>query len=262
MKPARTGGQGMQVLVLASGSKGNAVYVEMDGTRILLDAGISATRIRNGLAEHGADAAKLDGVLITHEHADHVAGLATLEKWYHLPIYSRARTFASMRNAHQLPQDCLHPIENEFMLGNVRIEAFSTLHDAADPVGYRIRGSESCTVATDLGFVSASVQEALEGADVLVLEANHDPGILKKGSYPWPLKQRILSNRGHLANSDAAWALARMRQVPQHVFLAHLSEENNRPEVAKHTIQAILEQQGIQTELLHTSQNEAVSLCI
>lgn len=250
----------MRVLVLASGSKGNAIYVEMDGTRLLLDAGISATRIRNGLAEHGIEAADLDGVLITHEHNDHIAGLVTLEKWYHFPIYSRAGTFAHMTNIGRLPRECLHPITNEFMLGKVRIEAFSILHDAADPVGYRICGSENCTLATDLGFVSSGVQEALEGSDVLVLEANHDPDILKKGSYSWPLKQRILSNRGHLANSDAAWALARMRQVPAYVFLAHLSEENNRPELAKHTIQAILEQQGVQTELLLTSQTEITEL--
>lgn len=251
----------MQVLVLASGSKGNAVYVEMDGTRILLDAGISATRIKKSLASHGVDASELDAVLITHEHIDHIAGLETLEKWYNLPIYSRAGTFASMRNVNRLPQDRLHAIGDEFRVGSIRIEAFSILHDAADPVGYRLCGSGKCTLATDLGFVSSTVQEALEGSDVLVLEANHDPGILRNGSYPWPLKQRILSNRGHLANSDAAWALARMRRVPQHVFLAHLSHENNRPDLAKHTIQAILDQQGIQTELLLTSQTEAVGLC-
>ncbi len=252
----------MQVLVLASGSRGNAVYVEMDGTRILLDAGISATRIRNGLAEHGVDAASLDGVLITHEHRDHIAGLVTLEKWYHLPVYSRAATIAAMNFGAKLPAECLHSIEEGFSLGNVKVEAFSILHDAADPVGYRICGSGNCTLATDLGFVSSSVQEALEGADVLVLEANHDPGILRSGAYPWPLKQRILSNRGHLANLDAAWALARMRHVPEHVFLAHLSEENNRPELARNTIQAVLEQQGVQTELLLTSQTEPVGLCI
>ncbi len=251
----------MQVLVLASGSKGNAVYVEMDGTKILLDAGISATRIKKGLASNGIDASELDAVLITHEHTDHIAGLATLEKWYHLPVYSRAGTLANMSISKQLPQDALHAIDDEFRIGNIRIEAFSILHDAADPVGYRLCGSGKCTLATDLGFVSSTVQEALEGADVLVLEANHDPGILKNGSYPWPLKQRILSNRGHLANSDAAWALARMRHIPRHVFLAHLSHENNRPELAKNTIQAILDQQGIQTELLLTSQTEAVGLC-
>ncbi len=252
----------MEVLVLASGSKGNAVYVEMDGTRILLDAGISATRIRKGLSEHGVDAAELDGVLITHEHRDHIAGLATLEKWYHLPVYSRAATLAAMKGAAGIPAECLHAVEDAFPLGNVRIEAFSILHDAADPVGYRICGSGNCTLATDLGFVSSSVQAALEGADVLVLEANHDPGILRQGTYPWPLKQRILSNRGHLANLDAAWALARMRQVPEHVFLAHLSEENNRPELAKNTIQAVLDQQGVKTELLLTSQTEPVGLCL
>lgn len=239
----------MRVSVLASGSKGNAVYVEMDGARFLIDAGISATRIKKGLAARGVDAAELDGILITHEHRDHIAGLTTLSKWYHLPIFSRRATFEHMSCRTQLPADCLNPITDGLRVAGVQVTSFSISHDAADPVGYRITGSGCCTLATDLGFVTSSVQAAIEGADTLILEANHDPEVLRNGTYPWSLKRRILSNRGHLANADAAWALARMRKKPAQVFLAHLSEENNRPEIARQTVDDILRQQGIQLNI-------------
>lgn len=239
----------MQVSVLASGSKGNAVYVEMDGARFLIDAGISATRIKKGLAVRGVDAADLDGILITHEHRDHVAGLATLLKWHSLPVFSRRATFAAMRGQAQLPEQCLNPIAAGFRVAGVQVTPFSVSHDAADPVGYRLTGSKCCALATDLGFVTPSVQAAIEGADALILEANHDPEALRNGTYPWPLKRRILSNRGHLANADAAWALARMQKKPEQVVLAHLSEENNRPEIARQTVDGILARQGIRLDI-------------
>lgn len=261
----------MELVVLASGSKGNAVFVELDGVKLLIDAGISATRIRKGLAEYGVEPAELAGVLLTHEHRDHIAGLATLSKWYHLPIFSRRATLAALSRQMQVPGDCLQPVEelglfaeeggigqDSFALEGVEVAPFATSHDAVAPVGWRLRGSENFTLATDLGFVTSSVQAALEGADVLMLEANHDPGMLQAGSYPWPLKRRILSNKGHLANSDAAWALARLRKLPQQVVLAHLSEENNRPEVAAETVEQILTRQGLagQTEIAVASQTE------
>lgn len=249
----------MKVSVLASGSKGNAIFVEVDGIRLLIDAGISATRIKTRLAEQGVEARELDGILVTHEHRDHVNGLPTLSKWYHLPVFTREGTMEHMACRGEIPGDCIHVIEGDFQLGDVRISPFAISHDAADPVGYRIQGTKTCTVATDLGFVTSSVQAALEGADFMVLEANHDPGLLKQGSYPWPLKQRILSNRGHLANSDAAWALARLKRKPKRVFLAHLSEENNRPELALETVQGILLRQGVDIGLTMTSQYETVS---
>lgn len=250
----------MQVSVLASGSKGNAVYVEMDGVRLLIDAGISATRIKKGLAAEGVDAASLDGVLITHEHRDHIAGLTTLSKWYHLPIFTRRATIEHMSCRQAIPEECFHAIEGAFRLDGLTIDPFNISHDAADPVGYRIMGSKRCTLATDLGFVTASVQEAIDGADVLVLEANHDPETLKHGAYPWALKRRILSNRGHLANADAAWALVRMKKRPQQVFLAHLSEKNNTPELAENTVEAILKRQGIVLPIRMTAQDKAVHL--
>ncbi|MBQ7477311.1 MAG: MBL fold metallo-hydrolase [Selenomonadaceae bacterium] len=252
----------MRVSVLASGSKGNAIFVELDGMRLLVDAGISATRIKRGLMEQGVDAGALDGVLVTHEHTDHVNGLPMLSKWYHLPIFTRSGTIEHMACREKIPMECFHAIEEGFQLGGVRIVSFNIPHDAVDPVGYRIEGSETCVVATDFGFVTSSVQSALEGADVMVLEANHDPGMLRQGSYPWPLKRRILSNRGHLANSDAAWALVRLNRRPRQVFLAHLSEENNRPELAQETVQSILARQGVEISLAMASQYEPVSLVV
>ena len=124
----------------------------------------------------------------------------------------------------------------------------------------RITGTRQVTTCTDLGFVTSSVQAALDGADVLVLEANHDPAVLKEGRYPWPLKRRILGTRGHLANADAAWAIARLQRPPQQVFLAHLSAENNRPELARETVATILARQGIDVPLAVASQEQPVRL--
>lgn len=252
----------MQVVVLASGSRGNAVYVEMDGARILIDAGISARRIRQGLAAEGIDIKTLDGVLLTHEHRDHTAGLRTLLKQYQLPLFSRQATLAqlAMEGAGALPEACLHAVAEAFSLAGICVAPFSISHDAADPVGWRLVGSERFTLATDLGFVTETVQASIEGADVLVLEANHDAQLLQGGSYPWPLKRRILSNRGHLANTDAAWALARLKKRPRRVVLAHLSEENNRPALAKETVERVLAGQGIHVPLTLASQDEAVKL--
>ena len=252
----------MQVSVLASGSKGNSTYIEMDGTRLLVDAGVSTRRIRQELAVLDVDIRTLDGIFITHEHRDHIKGLTTLSKQYHEPIFTRQQTFSSMYCVDTIPPECFQEIKDTVRLGRLSVEAFNIPHDAADPVGYRIRGSRCCTVATDLGFVTSSVQAAIEGADVLVLEANHDPELLRNGSYPWALKRRILSNRGHLSNSDAAWALVRMKQHPRAVFLAHMSEENNRPEIVRKTVQEILAQQGIGDimALQLAQQNEAVRL--
>ncbi|MBE6102094.1 MAG: MBL fold metallo-hydrolase [Selenomonas ruminantium] len=250
----------MQVVVLASGSKGNAALVEMDGTKLLIDAGISATRIKKALALRGLAPEELSGILVTHEHRDHIAGLTTLSKWYHLPIFGRRDTLAALSCAVKVPEQLLHPVEAAFPLDGVKVEGFSTSHDAADPTGWRITGSERFVLATDLGFVTSSVQEALEGADILMLEANYDQGMLEKGPYPWHLKRRIMSNRGHLSNSDAAWALARLKRRPGQVILAHLSEENNRPGIAEETVRKILHRQGMEVPLAVASQTEPLAL--
>ena len=238
----------LQVSILASGSKGNSVYVELDGVRLLVDAGISAARITKGLRARGIEPQSIDAVLVTHEHIDHVRGLKTLAKQYHLPLLATRGTLAGIDGGAAFEDD-MRSISDAFMIGNVTVQPFATSHDAAEPCGFRIEGSHCCTVATDLGVVTDTVQDAMEGADVLVLEANHDADLLRQGSYPWPLKRRILSNRGHLANGDAAWALTRMKKHPRKVYLAHLSEENNRPALARDTVHDILASCGMTLDI-------------
>lgn len=254
----------MQIHVLASGSTGNAIFIEMEDTRLLVDAGISTRRIKQSLDKLGTNIEDLDGVLITHEHRDHVNGLTTLLKKYQVPAYTRPDTWQSMYCRQVLPDACCRDLPDSLDIGKIKIEPFSISHDAADPVGYRLyAGNHKVSVATDLGFVTPTVKDALSFSDILVLEANHDVTMLKNGSYPWHLKKRIMSNRGHLANTDAGWTLARLeRKTHTHVFLAHLSQENNRPELAEETVTDILTKEGCklgQDITLHLTYPEQIS---
>lgn len=236
----------MQAHILASGSTGNCIFLDFDHTKILVDAGISTRRIKNSLASIGVDIEALDGVVITHEHRDHVNGLATLTKKYRIPVYGRPAMWEELYCRSLIPEECRRPLPNTLAIGQVQIEPFAIPHDAADPVGFCFfNGSTKCSVATDLGFVTDSVKQAIARSDLLVLESNHDIDMLKNGSYPWSLKKRIMSNRGHLSNLDAGWTLARLeRKWRTHVFLAHMSQENNCPEVASQTVRQVLEEQG------------------
>ena len=251
----------MQVAVLASGSKGNATFVEMDGIRILIDAGISARRIKQELAALGESVEMLDGIFITHEHGDHIKGLPNLVKKYGIQIYSRPATFRAMSCYEELPGDCVNPIIDRIQLGRVAVRAFDIPHDAAAPVGYIIQGTSRCVVATDIGNVDDRLQQMLEGAQVLVLEANHDEEMLKQGSYPYNLKQRILGPLGHLSNRRMAQVVAELRRRPQKLILAHLSESNNRPELATDTVKSVLDSYGINNmEIYMTAQNHSTSV--
>lgn len=251
----------MQVAVLASGSKGNATFVEMDGIRILIDAGISARRIKQELAALGENVEMLDGIFITHEHGDHIKGLPNLVKKYGIQMYSRPATFRAMSCYGELPGDCVNPIIDRIQLGRVAVRAFDIPHDAAAPVGYIIQGTSRCVVATDIGNVDDRLQQMLEGAQVLVLEANHDEEMLKQGSYPYNLKQRILGPLGHLSNRRMAQVVAELRRRPQKLILAHLSESNNRPELAMDTVKSVLDSYGINNmEIYMTAQNHSTSV--
>lgn len=251
----------MQVAVLASGSKGNATFVEMDGIRILIDAGISARRIKQELAALGENVEMLDGIFITHEHGDHIKGLPNLVKKYGIQMYSRPATFRAMSCYGELPGDCVNPIIDRIQLGRVAVRAFDIPHDAAAPVGYIIQGTSRCVVATDIGNVDDRLQQMLEGAQVLVLEANHDEEMLKQGSYPYNLKQRILGPLGHLSNRRMAQVVAELRRRPQKLILAHLSESNNRPELAMDTVKSVLASYGINNmEIYMTAQNHSTSV--
>ena len=256
----------MKVHILASGSAGNATCIEMGGSRFLLDAGISARRLKQGLSEVGILPDSIDGIFITHEHIDHIKGLATFTKKYRTPVFARRDTFLAMGCRMDIPQECIRVLPERMVWQDIEVSSFSTLHDAADPVGYTFTfGGEKLGLATDLGFVTERVKEELAGSDVLIFEANHDLDMLKSGPYPPMLKRRIMSSRGHLANDAAAWALAQILGEKQAtVFLAHLSQENNEPRRAWDTVAAILDSQGLrhgrEVDLRLTMPAETVSI--
>lgn len=237
----------MKVAVLASGSKGNATVVELDGVRFLVDAGISARRLEKALAEVGMPAETLAGVLLTHEHVDHIGGLRVfLKHWPRLKVWTRPGTIREAMSQLKLTEEAFVPLTEEQTLGEstLRLRSFVIPHDAADPCGFVVTGSERYVHVTDLGFVTDTVQRELEEADSMVLETNHDLAMLQQGRYPLMLKKRILGSRGHLSNRAAANALSQLDRLPKELFLGHLSEENNLPELAERTLREMLAEAG------------------
>ena len=258
----------MQIHILASGSTGNAIFVEIGGARFLVDAGISARRVETGLRKAGVDPAGLDAILVTHEHSDHVSGLPVFTRKFKVPVFTRRRTWDAFQSVHHVETEYRRELGNRLEIGGVCVEPFAISHDAAEPVGYSFRhGGVKCVVATDMGCVSERVEQDIAYADIMVFESNHDVAMLRNGPYPEYLKKRILSNRGHLSNLDTGRCLARMGKKPGlHVFLAHLSQQNNCPELALSTVAQVLDQQGVRLErdvFLHlTHPSETVSFAL
>ena len=238
----------MQITTLASGSTGNCALIREGETRILIDAGISCKRIKEGLRQEGLEPQDLDGVLITHEHSDHVSGLRVLEKHYQLPVFA---TLPVIHALEAMGADCIipfHEIETGtvFSVNDVLVRAFHVPHDAADCVGYRFTGEHVLGYATDTGCITEEIIEGLSGADIALIEANHDIQMLRTGGYPYYLKKRILSGHGHLCNEDCARALIALHdRGVRNVILGHLSQENNSPELAQVTIDSALKAAGI-----------------
>jgi phosphoribosyl 1,2-cyclic phosphodiesterase len=228
----------MQVSVLASGSTGNAIYVQKGATRLLIDSGLSAREITKRLAAIGVELKKLNGILVSHEHHDHVGGVGVLARKLRCPVWMTRGTFDASRKRFK-GRERIRLIENDetFEVGDLQARAFSISHDASDPVNYAIEdGSTQVAVATDMGKVTPLVYERLKAADMVIIESNYDRDLLMNGPYPWHLKQRISSSHGHLANSDSAEVLGQLAQQGlRHAVLAHLSLENNRPEIARST---------------------------
>lgn len=234
-----------EVAVLASGSKGNATVIKAGNKAFLVDAGISCRRITNALQEYGLHPYDLSGVLITHEHKDHISGLPVLSKKYKLPIFANEKTWQAMELRNEIERSCHRLLPGTISFGDMKVSSFAISHDAASPVGYSFQyKEEKCTYLTDSGFVNEEIKLATLNSDVIILEANHDEEMLKKGPYPKMLKERILGTRGHLSNTAAGWFLANMEKMPQEVFLAHLSQENNKPELALSTVERILSDAG------------------
>lgn len=231
----------------ASGSSGNCYMVESDNTVLLIDVGISGKQILAGLEENGIDIEDVDGILLTHEHVDHVRSIRMIgRKASNADIYGSEGTFSCI--ADKLPAQRIHPVEDEdsFMVGDIRVKPFALSHDAIEPLGYSFEYEDRhLTIVTDTGYVTEEIFEHIKCADMLVLEANHEVNILRMGSYPYPLQQRILGDEGHLSNETAGYTLCHMldemdgNKTPK-VVLAHLSSENNTPDQAYLTVRNIL----------------------
>lgn len=242
----------MRLCVLASGSKGNATLVDADGFRLLVDCGLGIRQLTAALDPLGLKPQDLNAVLLTHEHNDHIRGLETLLKHHDLEVYGTARTLvATQRKAGPLRALALDMAPR--WLGPMIVEPVPIPHDATHPVAYRITASGvTAMVATDMGDLSEGVLAAADDADVLVWEANHDWDLLWAGPYPARLKRRITGERGHLSNDQALAGLKQLRRKSTTVYLAHLSETNNRPEMALDTVQSGLGQDHpFRLELTH-----------
>ena len=230
----------MRYVSFASGSSGNCGLLSGGGVSLLVDAGRSLKRIKGCLADEGMELGDLDGILVTHEHSDHVAGLAMLSKYTALPMFMSGGTARALLRQVKCREENLRMIEAgiPLTLGELRITAFETSHDAAQPFGYRVEG-ETGTLAlvTDLGYVPRSVREAAEGCTAAVVEANYDLDMLRFGPYPMNLKRRIQGNYGHLDNLDSAEFCAYLAEKgAKQLLLAHLSKENNLPDLALQTV--------------------------
>ncbi|MDR1130878.1 MAG: MBL fold metallo-hydrolase [Oscillospiraceae bacterium] len=240
----------MHIITIASGSGGNCALVRDSGTAVLIDAGISARRIVTALRGLGLSPGQLSGILITHEHTDHVCGLAALLKNHEIPIFA-PRTVANHLSWSIAGVDdyiTVLPPGQDHRVGTLRVLPFRTPHDTPESVGYRLQGSGSLGFCTDFGHVTDEIREGLRGVDTAVIEANHDLDMLRAGPYPVYLKRRILSDNGHLSNTACgALACELYRNGTKTLVLAHLSRENNRPALARSAILDALSRQGADT---------------
>lgn len=225
----------MRFSVIASGSNANCTFLESNSSRILIDCGLSARETHRRLVELGINPTTLNGIIITHEHSDHIIGLSRLSRTLKIPVYTTKKTAKCLAKVYALE---LITLGQEFSIGSLRINTFRVSHDAVDPVGYIIEDAGlKFAQATDLGEITDNVLEALRFANAIVLESNHDPEMLQTCNYPWDLKKRIASKHGHLSNFEAAKILNSIDHADlAHVVLAHLSENSNTPTLAYETV--------------------------
>jgi phosphoribosyl 1,2-cyclic phosphodiesterase len=220
---------------LASSSAGNSAFLATDRTRLLIDAGLSRRELARRLAAIGEDICALNAILVTHEHSDHTSGIAALVRSLGIPIY------LSYGTARFIDWDECAPVLERFQagcsfsIGDFDITSFTIPHDAADPVGYTLSSQGiKIGIATDLGYIPSSLRVHLRGTDLLMLESNHDLEMLRVGPYPWPVKQRVMSRRGHLSNEVAADFIANdLDTRVSTLVLGHISEHNNHPELVR-----------------------------
>ena len=230
-----------KLIPLFSSSKGNAIFIGQKDNGVLIDAGVSCKRLVGALEIHGIDPSAVKAVFVTHEHSDHISGLKVLTKKFHTPVVAQSLNLEYLvKNCHIDASADFFEIEDEGMCcGDFFVKPFATSHDTRQSCGYRVQTPDGkvCTVCTDLGYVSDVVHKNLLGSDMILLEANYDREMLKNGPYPFLLKQRINSDKGHLCNVDSAQEIHKLvKNGTTQIVLGHLSQENNTPNIAGNTV--------------------------
>lgn len=236
-------------LSLYSSSSGNSILISNDDTNILIDAGVSASKICASLDEAGISPREIDAIFVTHEHSDHISGIRVLAKKYNISVFALSSTMEYiLRNAPDIPAGCPHIItaSNVYDIRSMRIKAFVTPHDSTSSVGYVIESDgKRHAVATDTGSITKAMLSSLAGCEAVVIEANHDVDMLRCGPYPYALKKRILSDDGHLSNDRCAWLATQLAiWGTKRILLGHLSEQNNTPQKAFECVSKTLEDNG------------------
>ncbi len=248
----------LKISVLASGSSGNAALVATARTRLLVDAGLSCRELTRRLAAVGEDFHRIDAILISHEHSDHISGLPVIARRLKVPV------FLTRLAAPAVPWNGYEPRLETFQagarlaIGDIEIDTFTTPHDAADPVGFCLRSQGlKIGLVTDLGYIPDSIKFHLRGADLLILESNHDLEMLKVGPYPWSVKQRVMSRNGHLSNDAVSdFILRDLDAAVRTLILGHLSQHNNHPEIARLSAGQALAGRGLETRLVIAGHRE------
>ncbi len=236
---------------IGSGSSGNCHYVGYKDTNILVDAGLSGKRITTGLKDIEVDIDKVKGIFITHEHSDHIKGAGIISRKFDIPIFANIKTWRSMKDKIGDIKDInMKVFENDktYSLGDIIIRPFSIPHDSEDAVGYNFYAgtNDKLSIATDIGQITENIRKHLYKSKLVVLESNYDPNMLMMGSYPYSLKRRVMSEEGHLSNEDAGkFCVELVKEGTERILLAHLSKENNFPELAYETSKGILAQNNI-----------------
>ncbi|SJZ49525.1 MBL fold metallo-hydrolase [Selenihalanaerobacter shriftii] len=240
----------LEVCSLASGSSGNSIFIASNKKKILIDAGLSGKRVSERLAEINVVGEDLDAIFITHEHKDHIKGVGILSRRFNLPIYATEKTWsAAEKDLGKIKSKNRCLIDKTGLeIGGLEINSFSTPHDAVDPVGYTIKNKgKKIALATDIGCMTQEIIDNLIGSEMVILESNHDLEMLKAGPYPWHLKKRIMGNEGHLSNDDAAATVVELvENSVKCILLAHLSKDNNVPELAHLTIKNMVVDAGME----------------
>lgn len=237
--------------VLASGSTGNAFYIESGEEKILVDAGLSGKKIEKLLDQVHVDPNELSRILVTHEHSDHIKGLGIMARRYNLPIYANEKTWEAMTphiGKVPLDQKFHFPMESVQTFGGIDVESFAVSHDAADPMFFTFhQDGKKAALVTDLGYVSERIKKTVEKADAYIFEANHDVHMLRMGRYPWSVKRRILGDAGHVSNEDCALALTDiLDDNTKRIYLAHLSLDNNMIDLANMSVSNVLKERGFE----------------